>query len=389
MGTNTENSGWEDLNQLYEASMSTMGTPLEFRIFDTQNCEHLQIEWLASAVEQSGVTRAELDCMLNEGLLRLWTGPTGKQGFILYSERQAVLAKALRDSGRYTTAELRHIFDDWNSFLEIVMVEDLTYDSFEVDDYDHFRRRAAEMVAFFTDDTASPMFHGTAAQQAAQKEEAAERLRLWKWISDMVNSRPDAELTPNVQAAWRKQLFQLRWTDEWSRMITAQQIATQIEQGYSSEVTFNGSEWSNGEMKLTNLNWPSTLQRLKDTRNEGKVFPLRTPDFNVTEAGIAFLTPPMPETYQVLFEKYRLDLLTTLLKEWGASLWQCDLAASGRAECADCGAPFERTKASRRFCSDRCRNRAKARAWREKNPEQARQSQAKYYRETYPEVQGE
>jgi hypothetical protein len=94
---------------------------------------------------------------------------------------------------------------------------------------------------------------------------------------------------------------------------------------------------------------------------------------------------PSPAEYAALHEKYQLAQLSALLEEKGAALWICDLAASGRAKCAECGEVFERTSASRKYCKDRCQNKAKARRWRDTNPERSRMAQAKYYRENYSE----
>jgi hypothetical protein len=150
-------------------------------------------------------------------------------------------------------------------------------------------------------------------------------------------------------------------------------------------VTFNGSHWEGGQTTLTNLNWASTLDRFKETINEGHGFPLRTPDFDISDKGITFLCNPSPAEYQALFQRYRLDELFQLLEKRGAAFWRCDLQASGRGVCAECGMPFERTTTSRKYCSDRCSSRAKSRRWREANPERAREAQARYYRENYPQ----
>lgn len=358
-------------------------------MFDTQFCESLQEDWLAAAVEPSGITRAELNWMIGEGLLRRWTSPTGKEGFLIYTEKQALIAKKLHDSGRYPIEELRHIFSDWNSFLEGAVIDNPAYDSLDVDDYEHFRRRATEMALLFEEEmncTDLEEFPLPAQQLACQKREAVEKLRLWRRIRNEVSTHTESELTPEFQKAWRKQLFQLRWVDEWCRLITGQEFSTQVEQGYSVEVSFQSSRWREGVTTLGDLSWDRTLKRFKDTINEGETFPLRTPDFNLTERGIEFLKTPSPAEYQVLHEKYQLAELSRLLEEKGPGLWVCDLAASGRGKCAECGKVFERTKASRKFCEDpRCRNRARARRWREADPERNRLAQAKYYRAIYPE----
>ena len=117
----------------------------------------------------------------------------------------------------------------------------------------------------------------------------------------------------------------------------------------------------------------------------GKAFPLRTPDFNLTESGLQLLSPLSPEAYTALHEKYRLDELSALVAERGPGLWECDLAASGRGTCPECGAIFERTTSSRQYCGERCRGRAKSRRYRQSDPERARLAQAKHYKEAYPD----
>jgi hypothetical protein len=142
MEANEGSVGWDFVNECYETSVEATGAPLQLWMFDIQFCENLQEDWLAAAVESCGVTRAELDWMISEGLLRRWKSPKGKEGFLIYTEYQAVTAKKLRDTGRYPIEELRHIFSDWNSYLEGAVTEVPAYDSLDVDDYEHFRRRA-------------------------------------------------------------------------------------------------------------------------------------------------------------------------------------------------------------------------------------------------------
>jgi hypothetical protein len=69
--------------------------------------------------------------------------------------------------------------------------------------------------------------------------------------------------------------------------MTVQRVSEQIVQCYSIEFSFRGFKWGE-KHELTDLHWPSILSRPKETRNVGKVFPLRTPDFNLTEKGWSF-----------------------------------------------------------------------------------------------------
>src|ERR1035441_6719453 len=152
-GTKTGDTadGWDFINHLYETSVASFGNPLDLRLFDVQLCENLQIDWLAGAVAHSGIDRAALDTLIRDGLVRTWKDAKGAEGYILYSEKLAQQAHKIRQAGRHTPEELQHIFADWHNLLDIFTVDELAYDSLDIDDYEHFRRRAAEMVQLFSD----------------------------------------------------------------------------------------------------------------------------------------------------------------------------------------------------------------------------------------------
>lgn len=95
----------------------------QLRLFDPQLCEQLDLNWLKGVVEAYGVTGAEVDRLADDGILRRWKSPSGFEGFLIYSERQVLVAKSLRDSGRYSTAELRHCFEDWNVQIELCQTD--------------------------------------------------------------------------------------------------------------------------------------------------------------------------------------------------------------------------------------------------------------------------
>ncbi|MGA8673117.1 MAG: hypothetical protein WB679_24800 [Terracidiphilus sp.] len=322
-------------------------------------------------------------------MLRRWKDGAGREGFLLYTEQQARLAKELRAAGRYSDDELHHIFGEWNEFLEILSLDDFAYDDMNVDDYESWRRRTREMTKFFSDDIAR-MDDGfcpvPAEQLEGHKADARERCADWLRARDYFATLSDADLKPLQREGWRKALHKIRFSDEMSRLWMANPFKAQIEQGYSIEVSFRRWEIKNfNETTFGSINWRSTLERFKGTRNEGKAFPLRTPDFNLTEKGLELLNNPSPEAYKTLHERYQLDELFALIAERGPALWECDLSAAGRGTCAECNAVFERTTSRRQYCSERCRSRAKSRRWRENDPERARRAQAKHYKEAYPE----
>ncbi len=374
----------EDVTAAFECNL---GTNAQFRVFDPQVSAEFQMEWLIEASGKRGVSRGEIDWMLSEGLLRQSRGRTGEEGFILYTERMAEILKRLRDSGRYSLQELRHIAADWYADLEILSTQDLAYDSLEVEDYVHFRRHATEMIKIYGCGLAGATASDSPLppeEVAAQKNRYEKLIAGWQRMLQLVSTHADGDLTPSAQRAWRRSLFQLRWMDDWFRIMKAKEFETRIEQGYSTEVMFRCHTWGGEGVSLAEPNWSFTLDSFKETINEGKTFPLRTPDFNLTSQGVTFLRHFSPSDYQEIYERQLLGQLFEELNERGTDFWRCDLSASGHAQCAECCAIFERTTSTRKYCSERCCSRAKARRWREADPERAREAQARYYRENYP-----
>jgi hypothetical protein len=80
--------------------------------------------------------------MIANGLVKRWENGAGASGFLLYSEQLARLAKKLQAGGRHSLPELQHIFNEWNAHLEMLTCDELAYDSYDIDDYEHYRRRA-------------------------------------------------------------------------------------------------------------------------------------------------------------------------------------------------------------------------------------------------------
>ena len=352
---------------------------VQLRVFDPQMCDHVDLAWLKNAVECAGIPAAEVDSLVTDGIVCRWKSPKGKEGFLIYSERQVRVAKALRDSGRYTTEELRHFFADWNIQIEICQQDILTYDRFDISDYEHFQRRSAEEAAHCKWQRDRLAAGEADWMEEHQRKTTNEQFSYWTKWNRVVTSREDEELSHQTRLNWRRALAHLRWVDEFTRAMGVDNVGKLLERGFSSEVTFNGHKESGEGTEFYKLSWAQTLERFKETINEGHDFPLRMPDFTITRQGIVFSNFPTPNEVKGLEETYHLDQLRKLLAKWGTSLWECDLAASGRAECAECRKPFERTKASRKYCSEICRNRSKARRYRENNPEKVDAARARYY----------
>lgn len=371
---------WAAAEVLYESSLKHYGVPVELRMFDPQFSENLNEAWLAQVTEQYGITSAEIEAWARDGLLRKWPGPNGGTNFTLYSEKQAQVLKGLLCNPRFSKEEVAHIAEEWNSYLEMVR-EEPSYDDLDTSDYLHFRRRANEMVEVFRGKAEYSDAQGNALgeERLAQiQNDQREKLAQWELIRDFVDGRAETELPEGFQKTWKKLLFRLRFVDEVIRLQSAQRMVVQLEQGYSPEVEFDGWSQRGGELTLTHLNWRSTLVQWRRSRIEGNRFPVRTPDFNLTEHGLELLGKPSPSEYQALFTRYRLDHLFSELRRMGDDLWEPALPI-GNVTCLQCGTSFVRRVASKVYCSDACRARAKSQRYRDRDPERARLNQARYW----------
>jgi hypothetical protein len=272
----------------------------------------------------------------------------------------------------------------WNEFLEGSVLSVLPYDDTEIADLTHYIRHLAQLI---NDDRQQLSLLSEAAEAGRiAPEELAERrakvqegLRIREHDAALLGGKNEGDLTEQELSRMRKQLWRLRFIDEFVRVGRANDFEAVIRQGYSPEFMFD--EWSSGPdgVKLGRINWELTLGQFRETRAEGNAFPLRTPDFDVTPDGIKLIRHFTPPEYAQSYEKYRIAELQRLIDAMGSDLWHPVLPV-GKVECVGCGAIFDRADPRKLYCGERCRARARQRRWRTKDPERARLAQARYWK---------
>lgn len=361
----------------YETSVELTGHAPEIGLFDSQLAGALDKEWLFDRAQiEEGVDRAEAETLLAEGLVREWQDRDGNRGFIIYSPRQVGVFRTLKQTGLYELAELQHMAECWGDYLEAVVMNEPPYDDRSVSEFENFSRRVADNVSFFQDEV---------ERCTGDDENANQRLEEWSRMARTLAGKSEETIGDRLRSAIARELWQQRWNDEFVRLIMAQKFETQITSGYSVEITFNGSCWNQGTTNLTDINWKSTFLRLRDVRREGKQFPLRLPEFTVTETGIHQLQRVTPEEYSDLYARYRVEDMYRVLDEMGKEIWSPTPAPLGDAVCPECREHFDRKNPTRIYCGEPCRNRVRNRRWREKDPERARQAQARYWKSYDPQ----
>jgi hypothetical protein len=139
--------------------------------------------------------------------------------------------------------------------------------------------------------------------------------------------------------------------------------------GYSPYVQLRRHGWSpasgfNGE----DVMWPSTV-RAAVAEHDGAEVPIRIPGFVLVGDRVTPTRTLRPADYARLWKEHDID---HYLREWAA--------VRGERRCLNCAAPLPSDGApGRRFCGDRCRNAAKQRRHRERNPDSVDRAQKKYW----------
>jgi hypothetical protein len=261
------------LDELYDVTVRNGGTPMQFRLFDVQLCGSLDSVWLRENIVGNEITQAEADWLIAEDLLRVRTNPRGEKGYILYTPYQAEVLKKLIETRRHDVDELRHIMSEWDDYLEAIVMEEPGYDDDQMPDYQHFIRRAHEMLNLFEEREGADDSTIMLKPSETHRAEFVAKAKMWRRICDVVDEKAEDALPAQLRDSLHRQLFHLRWWDEFVRLNMAKQFETAIIQGYGTDVTFDGFSSQGAEVTLGTIDWNSTIRRYQQTRREGKHFP--------------------------------------------------------------------------------------------------------------------
>jgi DNA-binding transcriptional MerR regulator len=377
----TDAKPFDFLDQWYEQTTAIYGQPIGFGLFDVELCGGTDFGWLVQQVIPFGVTEQELKQFVDSGIVKTWTDPRGNRGFLLFTPEQVKTLKNLQKLGRYSVEELRHIMSSWDVDIECTL-EVVPYDDPETAEIEHYRRRLEEhidetkqQISYLNRDTSA-----VPEKHRKRLEHFNDELRKWERVARRADSWDHAALTPEMQSKIDRNLFRLRWVDEWVRISNADKFRCAIVQGFSPEVFFSRYSHGSDGFAFDRIDWKTTLRTIKQLRSAGKRFPLRTPDFDLTEKGMILHAQLAPEDYAKIYERYQVRVMAKAIDEMGQDLWDPPAQELDSAACAECGNSFSRGLAAKQYCSAKCRSRAKQRRYRERDPERARLAQARYWK---------
>lgn len=364
------------VNTFYEQGMTDRGRPIEFRLFDREICAELDFLWLVAEVQGDGVSVERLNEMINSGIIPRWSDSKGNEGFLLYTPEQVKVVKELGDSKRYSAAEIKHIVQKWNEQIACT-VEAIPYDELGGVDFEVYRGHVEREIKDLRRHRKSLEAYGTDTDASFQ--ELGKQLAGWERTSEWLSSYEGTELPDKVRDRISRRLFELRYLNELVRISDAVAFRSKTIQGFSPEVFFSRWEGWIDTFKWIKVDWRITLPEAQRSRAIGCQFPVRTPDFDLTENGLQLRTAITPAQYEELYRKYQLDDLHREAEKIGNELWHPSALASNTDLCVECGTRFQRTVPTRRYCSETCRARAKQQRWRDRDPERARQAIARYW----------
>jgi hypothetical protein len=377
----TDIKPFEFIDQIYEWSTAELGQPIGLHLFDDQLAGALDLPWLLQQVTPHVVVEEEVKQLVDGGHIKTWTSPKGGRGFLLYTPEQVKTFKALRGLGRYSDDELKHIMASWNADIECTL-EVLPYDDPEISDFEHIRRNVAEHIfetkrqIRYVDESST----FSTEERSRRLDWFKGELRKWDRVAQRLDSWNPAALSKEMSSYIERSLFRMRWTDEWIRIGNADRFRAAILKGYSPEVFFRSHSEGPSGFTFDDIDWAITLGAFSQTRSNGKIFPLRTPDFDLVERGMILRKPLTPDSYAELCERYQIGEMGRVMDELGPNLWNPPKRPGSSDICPECGNSFPRTLAAKRYCSGKCRSRAKQRRYRERDPERARLSQARYWK---------
>lgn len=382
-----QNGFWAMVDALYEVPMETYGQPLGLGLFDPQVLAPL--DWL---VTQTQISKEEVLRLVEEGVLPRRKGADGEAGFILYTEAQLRLMNEIRSLGRYSDDELEHIIRYENRLIDGCFLEVSPYDNKDIPDLEIFKLRIQQEIDELAEEQAAlqipDRLSSFSVSEIQEKLEnlAKERARLQK-VAHFYHDRSENDLSESQKKMYKKALFRLQWREEWFRILSVNEFEAQIRQGYSPEFILLGYATDEQDRyEFGPPDWGETLAMYMDSRSRGRRFPLRTPDFVLTEDGMTLNAGVTPDRYSELYVRYRLSQLFSLVAQLGKELWNPPELAKGLEKCLACDTIFESDNPKRRYCSKECRESAKHKRWRERDPERAREANARYYARHYSDA---
>ncbi len=351
----------EIVDKLFEAGRES-GLPMQFRIFDRKVL--LPLEQLPQAVTAESGEKISVQEIREKALagwfpLRNgagWEG--GEEGAPLYVPSRIGLLLRLEKEG-YGADELRLIAETEEWTIEnILTTEDLAYVDDDLESLILFAQSRVDAMEHSWDGDGRPAHTTPDDGQAKRELEFLKRLQ--------VQGIP-ARLTLKIE----KQAFRVRAFNDVLRIHLLDMDRNKISAGYSPFTMCRSQSWRSAEgFKVEGLLWESTVRGALAYGSVSEPPPIRVPGFVLRGSRVTPTRTLRPAEYGNLWREHDLDCY---LESWAK--------VCGERQCLNCFGPLpEEADERKRFCGEKCRNAAKQRRYRERNPEAVEQTQMRYWK---------
>jgi hypothetical protein len=352
----------ETIDRMFEAGRPSE-EQLHFGIFDKRVLLPLP-QLLDDTSHKAGrtISEAELRIMAGYGWLPLLPGAGddgNEEGAPLYVPDRVGLFLKLQVQG-YTTDELR-VIADFEEFLidNILAAGDLAYVE---DDLETLLLYAQARIYALEHGTATDS-KGVPIDRTAEVEQARREVKFVKGLQ--ANGVPE-RLTERIE----KRAFRVRALNEMMRVILYEEDHAKITAEYGPVVVCSSGSWNQTEgYKGGPIIWDLTVKSALAYGDSSAMPPIRVPGFLLQGDRVVPTRTFRPAEYAQRWRELDLD---AYLECWG------DLR--GERRCLNCFSALPTDSDERkRFCNEKCRNAAKQRRHRERNPDSVERAQQRYW----------
>jgi len=350
------------IDNMYETGKAS-GTLMNFALFDKRLL--MPLSQLPSAVANEtseGITEDGLRAKAAAGWFPLLSGAGwdgDEDGAPLYVPSRAGLFLKLEREG-YGADELRLIasLEEW-AIDNIYTADDLAYVDDDLDAL--ILHTDARVTALGGEGWMSPEL----GDRAKEVEKARHELHFLQ--------RLKAEGIPDrLQPVIEKGAFRTRALNDVMRVWLLNMDRDKIEAGYSPYVTCSSEGWSSAEgNRYGDVLWPMTVRAALAYAEDGRIGnePLiRVPGFVLRGELVTPTRTLRPGAYAAQWKQHDID---EYLRVWGE--------IRGERRCLNCSVMLPSGNDRRRFCGEKCRNAARQRRFRERNPQAVERAQKRYW----------
>jgi hypothetical protein len=350
----------DQIDKLYDAQRQ-IGAPIAFRLFDKRAL--LPLVQLPAAVKSEtgeSIGEGELRAKAAAGWYPLLRGAGfdgNDEGAPLYAPSRIGLFLKLDGDG-YDEHELRLMaeHEEW-AIDNMYTVDEMAY----VDD-----DLEALILHLRSELDGHHHVSGGGPELEAQRQERAERTG--RDLAALEGYRrhgiPEA-MRPVIEKA----VFRARAVDDMVRMMLLDMERAKVQAGYSPYIVCRKHKWSLEDgFGAEGVLWQETLAGIMAYAQAGEAPPLRVPGFVLRGDRVTPVRTLRPADYSALWKQHDLD---EYLEAWSK--------ANGERRCLNCFATLPVGNDRKRFCGDKCRNAARQRRFRERNPEAVERAQKRYW----------